>query len=293
MALPVINDIRTDKLYYQSASKKSQNLRIQNNTKIKSDTFEKKINKSNNGKFDVTEAAKNFFKGVLSPLTAVIKHPVITLTAIGLTAAASALVPVLGPILGIGFGALSLFQLGKGCIDVVKNIKNKEYDKAEQSFNTVGQGTVGTVLSVLGLKQSAKVAKEAKLMNELKVNSLSSAQKEAIAAEVKNGSYLDALKDNLSLFTSKTGLKAAINQFKPSNIFQRGKDVIKHLFTKKEVTKIKKEKMKFSETTEGKRRAALTTEEIEVQVKALAKEAFDEYGVPEELRPEIKIIKDK
>ncbi len=305
MQISAVNTKNQNELYFQNANKTQNNLKNKSVSKIDDDLFEikseneeqenepeKGIDKSNNGKFDASEAGKNFLKGILSPLTAVIKHPVITLATIGITAAACALVPVLGPILGIGFGALSIFQLGKGCTDVVKNIKNKEYDKAEQSFNNVGQGTVGTVLSVLGLKQSAKVAKEAKLMNELKVNSLSSAQKEAIAAEVKNGSYLDALKDNVSLFTSRTGLKAAVNQFKPSNIFQRGKNLIKHLFTKKEVTKIEKEQMNFSETTEGQRRAALTTEEIEAQVKALAKEAFDEYGVPEELRPEIKIIKD-
>ena len=214
----------------------------------KKDSFEKQVkeDKSNNGKFDISEAGKNFIKGVLSPLTAIIKHPVMTIAMIGITAAACSLVPVLTPILGIGFGALSVFQLGKGCVDVAKNIKNKDYDKAEQSFNTVGQGTVGTALSVLGLKQSAKVAKEAKLMSELKVNSLSAAQKEAIATEVNNGSYLNALKESVSLFTTKTGLKAAISQFKPSNILQRGKDALKLIFGKKErADKVIRKKTEF------------------------------------------------
>ncbi len=263
-------------------------------TKAKEDSFEKKkVDKSNNGKFDIIEAGKNYIKGILSPLTAIIKHPVMTIAMIGITAAACSLVPVLTPILGIGFGALSVFQLGKGCYDVAKNIKNKDYDKAEQSFNTVGQGTIGTILSALGLKQSAKVAKEAKLMSELKVNSLSAAQKEAIATEVNNGSYLNALKENMSLFTTKTGLKALINQFKPSNILQRGKDALKLIFGKKErADKVIRKKTEFKKTAEGQRRAALSTEEIEAEVKSLAKEAFDEYGIPEELRPEIKVIQE-
>ncbi len=278
---------------YKTAEAK-QAFRDINIPEMKEDTFEKKkIDKSNNGKFDISEAGKNFIKGVLSPLTAVIKHPVMTIAMVGVTAAACSLIPVLTPILGIGFGALSVFQLGKGCFDIAKNIKNKEYDNAEKSFNTVGQGTVGTVLSFLGLKQSARVAKEAKLMSELKVNSLSAAQKEAIATEVNNGSYLNALKENMSLFTSKTGLKAVINQFKPTNILQRGKDALKLVFGKKErADKVLRRKTEFKKTAEGKRRAALSTEEIEAEVKSLAKEAFDEYGIPEELRPEIKVIKE-
>ncbi len=257
----------------------------------KDDTFEKKKDdKSNNGKFDIAEAGKNFIKGVFSPLTAVIKHPVMTIAMVGVTAAACSLIPVLTPILGIGFGALSVFQLGKGCFDVAKNIKNKEYDNAEKSFNTVGQGTVGTVLSFLGIKQNARIAKEAKLMSELKVNSLSAAQKEAIATEVNNGSYLNALKESVSLFTTKTGLKAAISQFKPSNILQRGKDIINHLFKNDEVTKIKKERMEFKDTAEGKRRAAMTSDEIEAQINSLYKEACDDIGIPEELRPKIEIV---
>ncbi len=271
----------------------NKNQSCKTNNLPKEDSFEKKkVDKSNNGKFDITEALNNFGKGLLNPLTAVIKHPVITIAMIGITAAACSLIPVLTPILGIGFGALSLFQLGKGCVGVAKNIKNKEYDKAEKSFDTVGQGTIGTILSALGLKQSAKVAKEAKLMSELKVNSLSTAQKEAIAAEVNKGSYLNALKENLSLFTTKTGLKAAISQFKPSNILQRGKDALKLIFGKKErADKVIRKKTEFKKTAEGKRRAALSTEEIEAEVKSLVKEAFDEYEIPEELRPKIVVIK--
>ena len=215
-----------------------------------------------------------------------------TIAMVGVTAAACSLIPVLTPILGIGFGALSVFQLGKGCFDVAKNIKNKEYDKAEKSFNTVGQGTVGTVLSFLGLKQNARVAKEVKLMSELKVNSLSAAQKEAIAAEVNNGSYLNALKESVSLFTTKTVLKAAMSQINPSKMMQRGKDALKLILGKKErADKVIRKKTEFKKTSEGKRRAALSTEEIGAEVNSLAKEAFDEYGIPEELRPKIKVIK--
>ena len=48
--------------------------------------------------------------------------------------------------------------------------------------------------------------------------------------------------------------------------------------------------MKFTETTEGKRRAKLSSEEIEQEINALYKEAFDEYGIPEAIRPKIEIV---
>lgn len=35
----------------------------------------------------------------------------------------------------------------------------------------------------------------------------------------------------------------------------------------------------------------MTTEEISQEVSKLAKESFDQYGIPEELRPKIEIVK--
>lgn len=251
----------------------------------------KKTDKSNNGKFDLSEAGKNFLKGIISPITAIVKHPAATLGIIGATAVACSLVPVLGPITAIGFGALSLVQLGKGCYNAAKLYKNGQYDNAEKAFNEIGQGTVGVALTAVGVKQSAKVAKEAKLMNEQSLTSLSKVQKQAIASEVKEGSFVSALKEVGSLFTTKSGLKAALNQFKPANISQRGKDALNFLFKREEVTKIKEKKMNFKDTAEGKRRAQLSSEEIEKEINSLYKEAFDEYGIPEEIRPKIEITK--
>ncbi len=263
----------------------------------KPDSFEKTTNtkkdNTNNGKFDLSECLKNFNNGLISPLTAAIKHPLMTLGVVAGTAALCTLIPVMTPIMGIAFGALSVFQLGKGVYDVAKNFKNKEYDKAEKSFNGLGQGTIGVVLSAFGLKQGAKVAKEAKLMGKLGTNSLTVEQKAQIAKEIKEASKLDALKEIGSLFTSKAGWKAVGAQFKPSNIATRAKDAFKFLFKKEKATKIKKEKMPFEKTTEGKRRAAMSSEEIKTEVNTLYKEACDELGIPEELRPEVKLYKNE
>lgn len=258
----------------------------------KPDAFERTEDKSNNGKFDWSEAGKNFLKGVVSPVTAIFKHPLATAGIIGATVLACSLVPVLAPITAIGFGAMSLYQLGKGCVKAAKAYKNGQYDNAEKAFDEIGQGTVGVALTAVGVKQSAKVAKEAKLMNELNVNSLTKAQKQAISLEVKEGSFGNALKEIGSLFTTKSGLKATLNQFKPSQIAQRGKDMINFITKREDAVKVKEKRMRFTETAEGKRRAQLSSEEIEQEINALYKEAFDEYGVPEEIRPRIEITKE-
>lgn len=288
------NPTGTGKVYYNvvqnsDSDREKARKRFLSEETPKNSVFEE--NKSNNGKFDVSECAKNFGKGLLSPITAVFEHPIATIGMVGAAAIACTLVPVLGPLMAVGFAGLSLFQVGKGLNNVVKNYKNGNYDKAEQSFNEVGEGTIGVALSACGLKQSAKIAKEAKMMSNLGADSLTVAQKEAVASEVKGGSYLDALKEITSLFTSKTGLKAVKYQFKPSNITKRGNDMYNFLFKKEEVNKIKKEKMTFAKTPEGVRRAGLKSEDIEKEVNQLYKEVFDEYGVPEELRPKIQVTK--
>ena len=283
--LPEINQIQTKKTNTANTTNK---MKLKNEQDLFKKT-NKKEDKSSNGKFDISECAKSFAKGIFSPLTAIIKHPIATIGVVAATAAACTLVPVLGPIMAVGFGALSAFQIGKGVVDVVQNYKQGEYDKAEKSFETVGQGTIGVAMTALGLKQGAKVAKEAKMMSELGVTSLNKAQKAEIALEIKNGTHFNALKEIGSLFTSKAGLKAVGTQFIPSNIAARGKEALKFLFSKEEVTKLKTEKKKFAETAEGKRRAAMTSEEIEAEIRALYKESCDEYGIPEELRPKLKI----
>ena len=199
------NQIQTKKII---ATKKQAQQKTKFENKLDSfGKISKKEDKSSNGKFDVSECVKSFAKGVFSPLTAIIKHPVATIGVVAATIAACTLVPVLGPIMAVGFGALSIFQIAKGVVDIVKNCKQGECDEVEKSFETVGQGTIGVAMTALGLKQSAKVAKEAKMMSELGVTSLTKAQKTEIALEIKNGTYFNALKEISSLLTSKTGLK--------------------------------------------------------------------------------------
>lgn len=252
------------------------------------------IDKSSNGEFDLSEAGNNFVKGVLSPVTAIIKHPVATIGLVAATAAACAVVPVAGPVLAVTFGAMGAWELGKSGYKIAKNIKNGDYDSAEKNFEGLGQGAINTFLSFIGLKQSARVAKEAKLLDATKAKTLTNTQSETIASEVSKGSYKDAIKELVSLVTTKEGRNAFASQFKPDNLsfrFNKLGQILKG--AKEKVKEVKMTKEEFAKTPEGIKRANMTSDEIAKDVSKYAKEAFDEYEIPEELRPQIKIVKEE
>ncbi|MBO6180942.1 hypothetical protein J6O86_04575 [bacterium] len=255
--------------------------------------------KSNNNEFDFSEAAKNFGKGAISPVTAAIKHPFLTVGLLAGTVAACSVVPILGPAMLLGFGALSVGQMIKGSADAVKNYNNGEYDKAEKSFDLIGQGTVGTLLTLLGVKQSAQVSKEAKMMSELNVKVLDKSTKEQILSEVQNNKFMANLKEIISLFTTKSGLKAAKAQFNPEVLKYRTENFLKFFkpqkveeTTKRKVYKTTEQKVaEFKASPEGIRRAGLSDEQVEQEIVTLFDKAFDELGIPKNQRPNLEIKK--
>lgn len=281
----------------QKDAKKVERARVTEN--FDTVEFSNKEDKSSNGKFDVSEAVKNLGKGLISPFTAMIKHPVATVGLVAGTVAATTLIPVLAPVLAVGFGAVGLYQVGKGTYDAVKNYKNGNYDEAEKSFDKIGQGIVGTAMSAIGIKQGAKVANEAKLMNKLNVKTLTPEQKINISNNVNKAGFFSALKDNITLVTTKSGLKSVGKQFTLSSIKARFTDFVegfkgnRRCMIEGEEVKVKKKipPKEFKKTPEGIRRASLTDEEIQTEVNNLYNEAFEKLGVPENQRPNLKIIK--
>ena len=257
----------------------------------------KKIDPTNDGKFSFWQAAKNFGKGLISPITVIFKHPLMTLATVAAVGAACFFVPVLTPILTLGFGALSVFHLGKALYNTGKNIARGNYDEAEKGFENIGSGVTATALTVLGIKQGAKIAAEAKAASAAGTNSLSAVKRTEIAQKVAGMGYKDALKENLSLFTSKEGYKAIFSQFKPSALVERW-NVLKGLWqnlnkfrkvmkAKGDVQKVRMEE--FKKSPEGLRRAALTDEQIQAEATAKFNQAFDELGIPKEQRPKLVI----
>lgn len=266
--------------------------KLKNKAAVQTFTSRKNFDKTNNGEFDANVAANNFCKGLLSPITAIIKHPIATIGVVGATALACSVAPILAPATAIVFGAMGIYEFGKSSYNIVKHSASGEYDKAEKDFEGLGQGTINTVLTALGMRQSARVTKEAQLLSETKATKLSVEQISKIKDEVKSLTLFKSFKESLKLYTTKEGRQAFMYQFKKPVIKERLQDLKNIIVKKKEQTKesfdIKEE---FAKTPEGIKRAKMTTEEISQEVSKLAKESFDQYGIPEELRPKIEIVK--
>lgn len=266
--------------------------KLKNKAAVQTFTSRRNFDKTNNGQFDADVAANNFCKGLLSPITAIIKHPIATIGVVGATALACSVAPVLAPATAIVFGAMGIYEFGKSSYNIVKHSASGEYDKAEKDFEGLGQGTINTVLTALGMRQSARVTKEAQLLSERKATKLSVEQISKIKDEVKSLTLFKSFKESLKLYTTKEGRQAFMYQFKKPVIKERLQDLKNIIVKKKEQTKetfdIKEE---FAKTPEGIKRAKMTTEEISQEVSKLAKESFDQYGIPEELRPKIEIVK--
>lgn len=266
--------------------------KLKNKAAAQTFTSRRNFDKTNNGQFDADVAANNFCKGLLSPITAIIKHPIATIGVVGATALACSVAPILAPATAIVFGAMGIYEFGKSSYNIVKHSASGEYDKAEKDFEGLGQGTINTVLTALGMRQSARVTKEAQLLSETKATKLSVEQISKIKDEVKSLTLFKSFKESLKLYTTKEGRQAFMYQFKKPVIKERLQDLKNIIIKKKEQTKesfdIKEE---FAKTPEGIKRAKMTTEEISQEVSKLAKESFDQYGIPEELRPKIEIVK--
>lgn len=266
--------------------------KLKNKAAVQTFTSRRNFDKTNNGEFDANVAANNFCKGLLSPITAIIKHPIATIGVVGATALACSVAPILAPATAIVFGAIGIYEFGKSSYNIVKHSASGEYDKAEKDFEGLGQGTINTVLTALGMRQSARVTKEAQLLSETKATKLSVEQISKIKDEVKSLTLFKSFKESLKLYTTKEGRQAFMYQFKKPVIKERLQDLKNIIVKKKEQTKesfdIKEE---FAKTPEGIKRAKMTTEEISQEVSKLAKESFDQYGIPEELRPKIEIVK--
>lgn len=250
-----------------------------------------KVDGSNDGRFTLGQVAKNFFKGIISPLTAIIKHPLATIGTLAAVGTACFAVPALTPILTIGFGALSIFQLLKSAINTVKDYKNGDYDKAEKGFEGIGQGVIGTLMTFLGLKQSAKIAAESKVLASTGAKALNQTQKAEIAEQIAKGGIKNAFKENLSIITTKQGRQALINQLKPSAIKEKFVGLINILKRPQKPLTQEQQIENFKKSPEGIRRAALSKEQLQTEVTAKYNQAFEELGIPKEQRPKLEIFK--
>lgn len=254
-----------------------------NNLTSKPDSFTKQ-NASNDNKFTLKEALKNFAKGVFAPIKAIFKKPLLSIGIIATTLVATQFIPVLAPIMAVGFGLLSAFELSKGIYSAVKEYKNGKYDNSEKAFEKIGSGFIGTALTALGIKQTAKIASEAKTMSALNTSDLNILQKNEIAQTISKGTWFNALKENVSILTTKNGLKAIAHQFKPSFLKSRLANIMLGINQR---LSPEKQLEKFKKSPEGIRRANLTDEEIQKEIQVVYDKVFDELKIPKEARPRL------
>jgi len=253
-------------------------------------SFSSKNDASCDNNFTLKEAGKNFLQGIISPIKALIKHPVATLGIMAATVGLCALVPIATPILTVGFGLLSLYEMGKGGVKAYNAYKNGNLDSAEKAFEEIGTGFIGTVLTAFGLKPSAAVAAEAKAA-QVAETWVDAAKKAEIVSNIKSEGLISALKENLSVFTTSEGRNSIISQLKPSSIKNKFNEY-KELLNKKPEELNGSELTGFANTVEGQRRAKLRTSDLEPQVYEIFEKSCNELGIPKELRPKL-VIKDE
>lgn len=108
---------------------------------------------NNNGKFDLEQAAKNFGKGLIFPITGIFSSPKNFIMGTGMMAAAGALTIATG-------GAILPFWIGVGAatsafqaVNTVRKIKDaKNGDEVEKAFFDTGVTISCTALTVVGAK---------------------------------------------------------------------------------------------------------------------------------------------
>ncbi|MBI3590618.1 MAG: hypothetical protein HY094_04480 [Candidatus Melainabacteria bacterium] len=166
------------------------------------------ISSSRNRGFSFGNAIKNFFKGVISPITAIFQNPLAALPMIIAGGALAFFCPASIPLMLVAGIAFSGFELGKGIINFASSSSRGDSEGMENSFKDMGAGTIGTILSIFGIRGSAAVAAEAKAAST--ALRAGATEVEAVqvglnaAREAKSIGLLQAFRENLSM-VSKNG----------------------------------------------------------------------------------------
>lgn len=135
-------------LSVQPAKYTPANLPKMQKVAFKGDDAPKTQDKSNNGKFDMSEGFKQFGKGIASPITSIFSSLESFAVTAGIAGAGLFVINKVkqaGPILIAAGTAFGLFQIGKGIANV---IKAKDGDAKEKALFHTGAGVSTVALSV-------------------------------------------------------------------------------------------------------------------------------------------------
>lgn len=179
----------------------------------------KPVDKSCDGKFSLSEALKNFGKGLVSPITNMFSSPENFLMGVGMIAGSALLIAATGgaaaPLLVAAGIATGAFQAGKAFYKIATA---KNGDDVEKAFYDVGGATSTIGLSVAGAKASLKQANI-----ETENLTLLSATKKCFTASK------DCAVDSFGSFTSGAFKSNLLNAYKnlsiPKNYKKYAKEV--------------------------------------------------------------------
>ncbi|MBQ8460060.1 hypothetical protein IJ541_08165 [bacterium] len=115
--------------------------------------------KNKNEKVSFWEGVKLVGKGFLNKICdigkSIIKHPIKTLAAVGVTTLALSALPLIGitaatgaAVLAIGFGTYAVFNAGKDTVKAVKHNNNGNYEAVRQDLQNIGGDGVDLALSL-------------------------------------------------------------------------------------------------------------------------------------------------
>ena len=252
-------------------------------------------NSSGDNKFTIWQSCKKLLKGVFSPLTVFFQHPLVAVGALIAGVTACSLAPAFMPIIGIGFGAYSVYQLVRGIQNVTERYKAGDYDGAENAFEDIGAGISGVLMGFLGIRASAAVAAETKATHvAIQAGKTTEEVIEAgsiAASQVKDMTFLQALSENCSVVTTSEGRSTLFAQLKPSAIKQRIDYIRNYVKNPLGQAKLKRidEESDFVLSLEGQRRAKLTKADIEAEAKQVLTEALDDAAIPCDIHPKFKV----
>lgn len=190
--------------YSKNSAFKGKSTKAENSSVFTQIPQEVKIDKSNDGKFSVSEAGKNLVKGIVSPITNMFSSPKNFLLGAGMMAGSAVLIAATGGAIaplfvaaGIGMGACQVAKAG------YKFATAKNGDDVEKAFYDIGGATSTIGLSVAGARGSLK---QASIKTE-GLNTFSSVKTCFTSAK-------SLVKQSANVFKSgyyKTNLKSALN----------------------------------------------------------------------------------
>lgn len=184
---------------------------------------EVRFGRRNQNRFRILHAFRHFMSGVISPVTAIFKHPAATLGLVGATVALGTLMSSTVPLMFIAGGMFSAWQMARGLTHIAGRYRKNDMQGAEQAFADIGAAFTGGLLTLLGVRSAAAVAAETKAASLIAMKpgttvvEMANAGLQA-AKNTRNMTFWQALNENMSIVTSSEGRQALFHQIKPGSL---------------------------------------------------------------------------